>query len=164
MRPLLPALLLLAVPVVAADDEAAIEALFKDRAPAIVSVKFVLTMTISRGGESQKQEQNSEVRGVMIDPSGLVMLANDHFAGSIHPRMLAMLRQQGGGFESTPSGVKVLFGNEAKEHDAVIVARDSNLNVAFVQILDLEKLEVACVDLSKPAETKIGASLLGARA
>ncbi len=161
MRRLLPALLLLAAPVVAADDEAAIDALFKDRAPAIVSVKFVLTVTISHGGENQKQEQNSEVRGVMIDASGLVMLANDHLQGSLPPRFVAMLRQQGGGFESMPSSLKILFGNEAKEFDAVIVARDSNLNIAFVQILDLEKREVAIVDLSKPTEAKIGASLLG---
>jgi len=159
MRRLLPALLLLAAPVVATDDEAAIDALFKDRAPAIVSVKFVLTISVSHGGENRKQEQNSEVRGVMIDPSGLVMLANNYF--SAPAQLVAMLRQRGGGVEAAPSAVKVLFGNEAKEHDAVIVARDSNLNVAFVQILDLEKREVACVDLSKPAETKIGAGLLG---
>lgn len=159
MRRLLPALLLLAAPVVAADDEAAIDALFQDRAPAIVSVKFVLVMTVSRGGENQKHEQNSEVRGVMIDPSGLVMLANDHF--TVDPRMLTMIRRQGGTFEATPSSVKILFGNEAKEHDAVIVARDSNLNIAFVQVLDLEKREVACIDLSKAAEAKIGAALLG---
>jgi len=159
MRRLLPALLLLAAPLVAADDEAAIDALFKDRAPAIVSVKFVLTISFSMRGENQKHEQNSEVRGVMIDPSGLVMLANNYF--SAPAQLVAMLRQRGGGVEAAPSAVKVLFGNEAKEHDAVIVARDSNLNVAFVQILDLEKREVACVDLSKPAETKIGAGLLG---
>lgn len=161
MRRLLPALLLLAAPLVAADDEAAIEALFKDRAPAIVSVKFVLTMSMSHGGETQKQEQNGEVRGVMIDKSGLVMLANDHLQGSLPPRLVAMLRQRGGGFESSPSKVKVLFGNEAKEYDSVVVARDSNLNVAFIQILDLEKRDVACVDLSKPAETKVGGALLG---
>jgi hypothetical protein len=110
------------------------------------------------GGESQKQEHNAEARGVMIDPSGLVMLANDHFA----VQMPAFMRRRGGGgVESAPSKVKILFGNEAKEHDAVIVARDSNLNIAFVQILDIEKREVSSVDLSKAAETRIGASLLG---
>lgn len=159
MRRLLPALLLLAGPVVAADDEAAIDALFKDRAPAIVSVKFVLTLSISHGGENQKHEQNSEVRGVLIDASGLVMLANNYF--SPPAQLAAMLRQRGGGVEGAPSAVKVLFANEAKEHDAVIVARDSNLNVAFVQIIDLEKREVSWVDVSKPAEAKIGSSLLG---
>lgn len=157
MRRLLPALLLLAAPLVAADDEAAIDALFKDRAPAIVSVKFVLTITFSRGGESQKQEHNAEARGVMIDRSGLVMLANDHFAIQLPP----MMRRGGAGVESSPSKVKVLFGNEAKEYDAVIVARDSNLSVAFVQVLDLEKRDVSVVELSKAAETKIGAALLG---
>jgi len=160
MRRLLPALLLLAAPVVAADDEAAIDALFKDRAPSIVCVKFVLTISFNMGGENQKREQNSEVRGVMIDPSGLVMLANDHL-GAVPQRALAAIRARGGTIEATPSAVKVLFGNEAKEHDAVIVARDSNLNIAFVQILDLEKREVTCVDLAKPAEAKIGSALLG---
>jgi hypothetical protein len=158
MRRLLPGLLLLAAPVVAADDDAAIDALFKDRAPAIVSVKFVLAITFSMGGESQKHEQNAEARGVMIDSSGLVMLANNHFSAQL-PAM--MRRARGASVESAPSKVKILFGNEAKEHDAVIVARDSNLNLAFVQVLDLEKREVGCVDLSKPAEVKIGAGLLG---
>lgn len=158
MRRLLPALLLLAAPLVAADDDAAIEALFKDRAPSIVSVKFVLTITFSMGGESQKHEQNAEVRAVLIDKGGLVMLANDHFSVQLPPQMR---RRGGAGIESSPSKVKVLFGNEAKEYDAVIVARDSNLNVAFVQILDLEGREVPTVDLSKAADTKIGAGLLG---
>jgi S1-C subfamily serine protease len=157
MRRLLPALLLLVAPGVAADDEAAIETLFKDRAPAIVSVKFVLAITFNMQGESQKHEQNAEVRGVMIDASGLVMLANDHFAVQLPPQM----RRRGAEIQSSPSAVKILFGNEAKEHDAVIVARDSNLNLAFVQILDLESREVPVVDLSKSAETKIGAPLLG---
>jgi hypothetical protein len=160
MRLLLPALILF-TPLFGADEQAAIDGLFRDRAPAIVSVKFVLTTSISMGGENQKQENNAEVRGVMIDPSGLVMLANDHFHGSLPPRLLAMIRRGGGGFESTPSSVKVLFANEAKEFDAVIVARDSTLNLAFVQILDLEKREVSAVDLSKAADTRIGASLLG---
>lgn len=157
MRRLLPALLLLAAPLVAADDEAAIEALFKDRAPSVVCVKFVLTITFSAGGESQKHEQNSEARGILIDKGGLVMLANDHFSIQLPPQM----RRRGGGIESSPGKVKVLFGNEAKEHDAVIVARDSNLNVAFVQILDLEGHEVSPIDLTKAVETKIGAGLLG---
>lgn len=160
MRLLLPALILI-TPLHGADEQAAIDGLFRDRAPAIVSVRFVLTTSISMGGENQKQENNAEVRGVLIDPSGLVMLANDHFHGSLPPRLLAMIRRGGGGFESTPSSVKVLFANEAKEFDSVIVARDSTLNLAFVQILDLEKREVAAVDLAKAADTKIGASLLG---
>src|SRR5262245_10611886 len=127
MHRLLPALLLLATPLVAADEEAAVEALFKDRAPAIVCVKYVLTLSVSHGGESQKHEQNGEVRGVMIDPTGLIMLANDYF--SPPGRLVAMLRRQGGGVDAAPSKMKVLFGNEAKEYDAVIVARDSNLNI-----------------------------------
>jgi len=157
---LLPALFLLTRSG-AADDAATIEALFRDRAPSVVCVKFVLSIAFSMGGEAQKQESNAEVRGVMIDPSGLVMLANDHLHGSIPPRLLAMVRRSGGSVDSTPSSIKVLFGNEAKEYEAVLVARDSNLNLAFVQILDLEKREVAHVDLSKSAEVKIGSSLYG---
>jgi hypothetical protein len=75
--------------------------------------------------------------------------------------MPAFMRRGGGGVEASPGKVKVLFGNEAKEFDAVIVARDSNLNVAFVQILDLEQREISTVDVSKAAETKIGTGLLG---
>lgn len=139
-----------------AEDAAPVEKLLQERAASIVNVKFVLKISMTMAGQSQDQEANVEARGVLVDPSGLVMLANDHFEGSIPARLRNMLRQGGGSFGASPSRIKVLFANESKEYDAAIVARDSNLGLAFLQILDLEGRQVSAVDISKGVEARIG--------
>ena len=119
-----------------ADDPGSLEAQVEKKAPAIVSLKFVLKAE-GGGGES-----NGEAVGAMADPSGLVVLSNDHFTGS--PRQL-----------------KVLFGNDPTEHEAVLVAKDTKLGLAWVQVLDLGDKPAAAVDLLKPADIKVGLALFG---
>src|SRR5436190_1740009 len=47
--------------------------LLDQKAPSIVSLKIVLKIHASRGGQAFDREQKSEVRGTMISPTGLVM-------------------------------------------------------------------------------------------
>ena len=159
--PVVTALLAGATPAArAADAEPAYEALLVAKAPAIVSVKFVLKTRFSMGGQSQDDESNAEIRGVVVDPTGLVMVANDAFDGG-SSMMRTMIKQRGGELTTSPTGLVVLYGNEAVEHPAVIVARDSTLGVAFVQVMDVEASKLPAIDLAQGAEPKIGQSLFG---
>jgi hypothetical protein len=140
-------------------EEPSYDAVLQAKAPSVVAVKFVLKANLSFGGQSQDQEQSREVRGALVDASGLVMLANSHleFGGG---RLRGM---RGAQVKSSANDFKVLFGNEATEHDAVLVARDSTLGLAFVQLTDVASVEKPPppVAIGKPVEPKIGQFLVG---
>ena len=143
-----------------AAGDSALESLLAQRAPSIVSVKFVMKMRFGRpGGAMQEQEANREVRGVVVDASGLVLLANESLEG-IPPNLKRMIRRQGAEVTGAPSDLKVLFGSDSKEYEAVVVARDSNLGLAYVQVTDAEAKAPPAVDLSKDAEIGVGQTLL----
>jgi hypothetical protein len=114
-----------AAPALSADDTIA------RAAPAVVSLKFVL-----KWGD---RERPFNAVGSVVDPSGLVVLSNDMF----------------GDGQTKATGLKVLFGSDAKEWDAVIVARDSVLGLGWVQVLGLEK-PVAAFDLSQGGAVRLG--------
>jgi hypothetical protein len=159
----LAALPLLPRPACAAEEAPDYAALLEQKAPSVVSVKFVLKMRMNLGGQSQDNEDNGEIRGVVVDPSGLVMISNEALEGPVAQIRRMMARRGGGGAHAvtaTPTDLKVLFGNESKEHDAILVARDTNLGLAFVQVLDLEGRTPAAADLSKGVEPKVGQTLV----
>src|SRR5436309_2828129 len=60
-------------------------------APGVVTVKISMKTAMSFGGQSQDQESKSDVPGVVVDSSGLVMISNAPFSPN---RLMAML---GGG-------------------------------------------------------------------
>jgi len=144
-----------------ADEEArsAASRLAKEHADAIVSIQFVLKTRMSMGGQSRDSEESKEVRGVLLDREGFVLTASSHFEGGV-PR--AILRRLGDvDIDAKPSDIKVLFGNEEDEYPARLVAKDSDLGVAFLQILDLKERDVKPLDLSSGASPAVGADLLG---
>ena len=118
-------------------EEAGFATVLSERAASIVTVKFV-----SKQGESGGWESNVDARGVVVDASGLVMLSNGHFPGKA-------------------LNIKVIFEAETKEHDAVLVAKDKLLDLAFVQILALEGHATSPVDLTKGGAVEVGRPLLG---
>ena len=65
----------------ASADEPSWEARLQQKSGTVVSVKFVLKTHLSFQGQSQDDESNREVRGVVVDASGLVMLANSSLEG-----------------------------------------------------------------------------------
>ena len=121
-----------------ADEPQSLEAQVEKKAPAIVSLRYVLKSEY--GGEGS--ESNEEAVGAVADPSGLVLLSSDHFTGS-------------------PRQMKVLFGTDPTEHEAVLVAKDVPLGLAWVQVLDLGEKTIPAFDLTKVAEIKVGLSLFG---
>ncbi len=127
-------------------------------ADSIVFVKFVLKIQMSAGGQSRDVERNREVLGVLVNDRGLVMSSNTHFdpAAALPPQMRGQVQVKG-----TPTDVKVLFGNDEEEYEAQLVARDSVLDLAFIQVLDLKGRKVKPVDLKNSGEPVLGQELYG---
>ncbi|MCC7139359.1 MAG: serine protease [Planctomycetes bacterium] len=119
-----------------------LEAVLARVAPAVVTVQFLLRY---EGGF----ETTDWAHGVVVDPSGLVLLAS----GNV------------GGGDAKLADVKVLLGADPKEWPAVLVARDSTLDLAYVQVLGDEGRPFAHVDLDAAAarkpEPRLGEPLCG---
>jgi hypothetical protein len=148
-----------AVPAVreaSAAGDPAIEALVASKAASVVSVKFVMKMKLSFNGQSQEQEESTEIRGTVVDPSGLVLVANDSLEGGLSQAQRTQFKARGIEVSVVPTDFKVLFGNEAKEHPATIVARDSNLGLCFLQLLDADTKPPGALDLTKTAPPGVG--------
>jgi len=129
------------------------------RAPAVVTVRFVLkielggTMGGAMGGEGQEAE--GEISGVLIDPGGLVLCSNTLLGG--FASLLGRLMGSGSDFEisATPEDIEVLVGDSTEGLSARLVARDSDLDLAWVQI-DEPPAGLAAVDLGAGVPAKVG--------
>ena len=143
---LIPAVLLLAN-TARAHDEADYQKLLDDNSSAIVTVKFVLKIKSSWG----ENESEQEVSGVVIGADGLVMCANSHLTGG------AWLQRSGG--TATPSDVKVLIGDDTEGKNAKVIARDTELDLAWLRIEDLGDKKLPVIDMGKAASPKIGDTL-----
>jgi hypothetical protein len=152
-------LLALGVPPAHAADAASTDVL--DRvAPAVVAVDAVFQMRVSYQGQVvREQEVPAPGLGVVVDPSGLVVVGDvGHLTKAFERGMPGL------SISLAPRTLKVTFAGESKEHDAVLVVRDSGVGVAFLQILDLGDRKVPFVDLQKPGEgPRLGQDLLAVR-
>ena len=144
----------------AAAGDPAIEALIAAKAPAVVAVKCVIKMVATvQGQKVLDRELPREFRGSLVDAGGLVMIGNEVLDGGINASQRAQLKAMGGEFSASATNLKVLFGNEAKEYEAVVVARDSNLGLSFVQIVDADVKAPAVTDLAQGGETGVGSPI-----
>jgi S1-C subfamily serine protease len=150
----LAAALLLALAAAAAQaDDDAVEAeyqqLRKTHAPALVTVRFVQKTQGSYGDF----EGENEINGVMIEPTGLVLCSNT-MLGGMHSRF--------GEGRAVPTDIKVLIGDDTEGRPAKFIARDTELDLAWLQIKDPGDRRFACLDL--PAAVEAGVKLkLGQR-
>lgn len=115
-----------------------LEALLDGVAPAIVSLQFLVKF---ESGE----EGTTWAHGTVVDPTGLVMLSNSDVAAG----------------EAKVAEIKVVFGNDPKEWEGVLVARESTLDLAYVQVLGLGETKVPALDLAKAVESRKGDPRLG---
>jgi hypothetical protein len=148
-----------------ADDGAQAAAVLQKRAPSIVTVKIVLKTEIQVMGQQQDQEERIQLQGAVVDPSGLVMFSNASIsAAKLQEALSGMMeeRGQGGGLDikTTPSDIKVVFGNEEQEYAAFLAATDARLDLAFVQVQNLGEKKLEVVDFPEAATPTIGQSLV----
>jgi hypothetical protein len=145
---LAPFLGLLARPADAAEP---FERLIAEKAGAVVSVKFVLHLSISFRGQSQDHETPGTVTGILVDPAGLVVI----------PSPNAQFRGPRGGMgeadvKVVPGEFQVVFPGDPKEYPAILGASDSKLGLTFVKIKDLEERACSAVDAAATVEPAVG--------
>ncbi|MEK6643351.1 MAG: serine protease [Planctomycetota bacterium] len=134
-----------------ADDTADYARVLTDVGPAFVTVKFVLKME----GQFGNRESEAEITGVMVDAGGLVLCGNTRFGS---PRMMRSI-----GGSATPTDIKVLIGDDIDGLEAKVLARDSELDLAWVQIKKPGDRKFACLDMSKSIAPEVGQRILALR-
>ena len=111
-------------------------------APSLVTVKFVMKVEGAMGS----QEEETETTGVMLDGEGLVLVNNIEMGG-----MLKMF-----GMSGRPTDIKVLVGDDTVGVDAKLIARDSELNLAWVRTNDKPAAAYKFTDFEQTAEPQVG--------
>lgn len=131
-----------------ADQQADIyKTLLEEKAPTLVTVKFLLRME----GQFGKRESEAEITGIMIDPKGLVLCANSKLGA---PRRFG---------SATPTDIKVLVGDDIEGMPAKLLARDTELDLAWVRVEEPGDKTFEFVDIKDPGEPAIGDRLYAPR-
>jgi len=139
-----------------------------DRNPAaLVTVQFVLQVKISGSLGSimgEKQEFESEAVCVMIDPKGLVLCSNTQI-GAYSIVLQRVMGSMGADTEvsSTPTQIRVLVVGEPQFLNASLLVRDTELDLAWLQIESGGSRPFSYIDFSKGASVGIGTSVFALR-
>lgn len=136
-------------PSAVADPTADYEKLVKEKAAAYVTVKYVLKME----GAFDDSADEAETTGIMIEPKGLVLCGNAALGGGLFSRY----------GNSRPTEIKVLVGKDTEGLPATLLARDSELGLAWIQVKEPPSEDFAFVDFSKATVPRLGQRLLGLR-
>ncbi len=141
-------------PAVAAPDAvgAAMKAALETQINSVVTVKFVMKYE----GFGQDGEVESEIPGIMIEKDGLVICSNLRTGG-----MSALMGGRGGSM--IPHDIKVLVGDDTEGVEAKIIARDSELDLAWVKIDEAKAPKdgkgFTFIDFAKSAHAEVGDSI-----
>lgn len=131
-----------------ADEQADIyRNLLNKDAPALVTVKFLLRME----GQFGKRESETEITGMMIGADGLILCANSKLGA---PRRFG---------SATPTDIKVLIGDDIDGLPAKVLARDTELDLAWVRIKDPGDKKFEFVDINSESDPKVGDRLFALR-
>lgn len=142
----------------AGTEPAQLGKLLADKAPTVVPVRLVLKTEMKYAGNAQDQESRLEMDGTVVDPGGLVMIANTALSPS---RLLSLMGQEMEGAEitATPTDIKVVLGPDEKEYGAFLAATDSKADLAFLQVEGLGDRKLPAIDLQASAKPAIGDEL-----
>lgn len=145
-----------------ADDAAAFRSLIQEKAPSVVTIRFVLKVKMGGMlGSMGDSENEQEINGVMIEPDGLVLCSNTQLGG-----MAGMMRRMLGSMgeiSANPTDLKVLISDDTEGVDAELIARDSELDLAWIRIKEPSGTPYAHVDLASTGQPEIGDKLFGLR-
>jgi hypothetical protein len=146
-----------------ADDEASqLVGLVDKISPAIATVRVVLKTEFKFGGQGQDNESKLTLQGVVVDPTGLIIVSNSPFNTS---RMSEMFgggaSSEGFGMKMTPTSFKVVFGREEKEYDAFLAATDTKIDLAFIKVEGLSDRKLPFVDFSASETPSLGQKVVG---
>ncbi len=113
-----------------------------ERAGVLVTVTFVLKVKMPGAGADREIE--GETACLMIDDQGMVLCSNTELGGYVG--LMSQMMGRGGSFDvsAAPREIEVIPNGGGEGLDARLVARDSERDLAWVQVEDeVEKLGVA---------------------
>lgn len=128
-----------------ADEAEVFQKILSQKTAPLVTVRFVLKVK-TRAGEN---EADREATGAMLDAKGLILCSNSDFS-------VNRLRRDA---SATPSDIKVLVGEDTEGLPARLVARDSELDLAWLQISEAGERSFSAVEIGEIAEVVVGESL-----
>lgn len=129
------------------------EKFLTEKSPVLVTIKFNLRSGATKGDE----QSESEITGVVIDPKGLILCSNIQLtalAGAF-----SGLGMMGGG-GAVPTNIRILAGDDTQGLKAKLLARDSELDLAWLQLNEPPPKPLASIDLAKSAKPRIGQQLV----
>lgn len=135
-----------------ADESHDYAALMEKHQAALVTVKYILATNMGRNMET---ENESELSCVMVSSDGLLICPNNQMTGFIG-LMKQMAGQAGSQMSATPKNMKVIVGEQSESLDAEILARDSELDMAWLKVTNNDGQSFAYVDFEQGVEAGIG--------
>ncbi|MCP4663576.1 MAG: trypsin-like peptidase domain-containing protein [bacterium] len=121
---------------------------------ALVTIKFVLKVKMGGGADN---EFEGEITCQLIDPDGLVLCSNTELGGYINLVSRAMGRGPGQNLSAAPTEIRVLIGDQTEGHEASLLARDSDRDLAWVRIEDTgEDGPLPYLDFTRSAVLEVG--------
>lgn len=137
----------LLVPMAKAEDGAMLRDAASRFAAPFVTIKFVLKME----GQFGDRENETEATGVIIEPDGLVLASSSQLS------MPQFMRQFG---NARPTDLKVLIGDDTEGLPATVMARDTELDLAWVKLKEPSKKKLEYLDLGKSVKPQVGDTLV----
>lgn len=132
---------------------AAMREMAEKKAAPLVTIKFILK---SDGGDEMGMfgggDEEMEVTGTMIDSQGLVLVSNTEMGGM----MSRFSRMMPGMSVPKPTDIKVLVGDDTLGVEAKVIARDSELDLAWVRVNKAPETPYTFLDLEASADLKVG--------
>lgn len=144
-------------------DAAQLEQVRTTAGQALVTLKCVISLKIGGRGAGGDQEMETELPGLMIDPAGLVLCSNTQLGG-----IGSMVSRIFGGsipgfsMSSDVVDVKVLVGTDEEELPGKVLARDADLDLAWVQI-EAGDRKFPTITWASDPQLGLGARLVGVR-
>ncbi len=153
--------IMLALPGVSLGQDADVAGLLDKAAPSIVTVKVVIKTEFSMMGQAQNDESRAEMPGVIVDDTGLIMISNAEISADRIKEAFSSTPMMGNiDLMVTPTDFKVIFGNEEEEHDAFLVAKDTKLDLAFLQVEGVTDRTLTAVNFAEGVKPGVGDTIM----
>jgi hypothetical protein len=163
-------LLLALAPILAAplaSQDIPLSKLLESNADAVITVQFVIQVKMSGtlgGLMGEAQEYETEAVCVVIDPKGLVLCSNTQLGGFTDV-MARVMGRMGADSDvaATPTQIRTLVAGEAKPLPARLLVRDTDLDLAWLQIDAGADRRFSYIDFAKGAKPEVGAPVFALR-
>ena len=136
------------------------EALVASVAPAVVTLRFTLAISVSMAGQGGSHRMSVQTPATVVDPSGLLLTSDSATAGPRSTIVTALESALPGvEFKLDIEELRVVLAEGADELPGVLLVRDGRNDLAWVQVLDLGERKLAAVDLAAGRDPRVGEPL-----